>query len=275
MFNPINLDPPIDSNFPASMHSFLIESHGVKLNSLIYLAAGAGKHPTVILLPGFPGNERNLDIAQAIRRAGWHVVYFNYRGSWGNEGNYTQQNLVEDTVAVFEFLHAQADEYRIDSQKIALIGHSMGGATALAAAIEEPAIQYIASLAGVNWDAWAMLKENAPTAFEELASLLDEGSAPLTGFDGKAFLTEASQNRERYDLQPNAKKLAKRQILLVGGLRDLIIPLDEHHYPLLEALQAENAAHLTHQILDDDHVFSNYRIALTELILSWLGKINR
>ena len=33
------------------------------------IAAGAGPHPTMLLLHGLPGNERNLDLAQAARRA--------------------------------------------------------------------------------------------------------------------------------------------------------------------------------------------------------------
>ena len=275
-YNPIRNDlPKISADFPAAMRSLTIESHGAKLNGMIYLASGQGPHPTVILLHGFPGNERNLDIAQAIRRAGWNVVYFNYRGSWGSEGEYSQQHLVEDTLAVFRFLRSHAEEYQIVSKKIVLIGHSMGGATALAAAIEEPKIKAIASLAGVNWDAWAMLKDEHPAQFNELAAQLDGGAAPLTGFDGKAFLTETSQNHERYGLQSNAKKLANRKILLVGGNQDKIIPIKEHHFSMLGALATENASGITTHILDDDHVFSNTRIALTEIILFWLGKLDK
>jgi uncharacterized protein len=274
-YNPIRNDlPKISADFPAVMRSLTVESHGAKLNAMIYLAAGKGPHPTVILLHGFPGNERNLDIAQAIRRAGWNVVYFSYRGSWGSEGNYSQQHLVEDTIAVFIFFKSNAEEYRIDPHTIALIGHSMGGAAALAAAIEEPSIQYVASLAGVNWGAYVALKENDPAAFDALAAELNGSSAPLTGFDGETFLMEISQNHERYGLQSNAKKLANRKILLVGGHRDEMIPLKEHHFPMLGALATENTSRITTHILDDDHVFSNTRIALTEIILFWLGKLD-
>lgn len=273
-YNPIRADHPnIDEVYPASMRSLVIESHGANLNGMIYLAAGAELHPTVILLHGFPGNERNLDIAQAIRRAGWNVVYFNFRGSWGSEGRYAQQHLVEDTLSVFEFLRSYVHEYRVDPKKIVLIGHSMGGAAALAAAIEESKIKYVASLVGVNWDAWAVLKDESPVAFDALAAELDGDSAPLTGFDGKAFLMETSQNQERYGVQSNVKKLANRQIMLVGGKRDHIIPIHEHHYPIAQALREENADGITLHLLDDDHAFSNTRIALTELILAWLATL--
>ena len=72
-----------DALSPASMETFQIPSHGALLNAFVYVAASAGPHPAVVLLHGFPGNERNLDLAQDMRRAGWDVLYFDYRGSWG------------------------------------------------------------------------------------------------------------------------------------------------------------------------------------------------
>ena len=56
------------------MLSFQIPSHGAMLNALPYVAEGPGPHPVVLLLHGFPGNEKKLDVAQAIRRDGWDVV---------------------------------------------------------------------------------------------------------------------------------------------------------------------------------------------------------
>jgi pimeloyl-ACP methyl ester carboxylesterase len=70
------------------MDTFQIPSHGAMLNAFVYIAAGVGPHPAVVLLHGFPGNERNLDLAQDMRRAGWDVLYFNYRGSWGSPGDF-------------------------------------------------------------------------------------------------------------------------------------------------------------------------------------------
>jgi hypothetical protein len=63
---------------------------------LIYEAPGVGPHPTALVLHGFPGNERNLDLAQAIRRAGWNAVFFHYRGAWGSEGSFGFVHVLED-----------------------------------------------------------------------------------------------------------------------------------------------------------------------------------
>src|SRR5437588_55662 len=82
----IGSDPPIDSTSRAGMIAFALPSHGANMNAVLYTAAGSGAHPTVLLLHGFPGNEQNLDLAQAIRRAGWNVLTLHYRGSWGSPG---------------------------------------------------------------------------------------------------------------------------------------------------------------------------------------------
>ena len=76
------------------------------MNALFFLAAGAGPHPTMLLLHGLPGNERNLDLAQAVRRAGWNVLTFTYRGAWGSEGDFSISNAFEDTRAAMDFLRS-------------------------------------------------------------------------------------------------------------------------------------------------------------------------
>lgn len=65
----IYTDPPRDSAHPARMEVLHVPSGGVKINGVAYLAAGAGRHPTFVFFHGLPGNEKNLDLAQAVRRA--------------------------------------------------------------------------------------------------------------------------------------------------------------------------------------------------------------
>ena len=60
----IYTDPPHNVQHPARMEVLHIPSGDVKINGVAYLAAGAGMHPTFVLLHGLPGNEKNLDLAQ-------------------------------------------------------------------------------------------------------------------------------------------------------------------------------------------------------------------
>ena len=82
-------DPPVDKAHPAAMAYVRIPSHGALMNGVLYAAAGTGPHPAVMLFHGFPGNEQNLDLAQAIRRAGFDVLTMHYRGAWGSPGSFS------------------------------------------------------------------------------------------------------------------------------------------------------------------------------------------
>jgi pimeloyl-ACP methyl ester carboxylesterase len=64
-----------------------------------------------------------------VRRAGWNAITFNYRGSWGSAGVYRFAQNLEDVDAVLAYLRDPANAARlaIDTQRIVLAGHSMGG----------------------------------------------------------------------------------------------------------------------------------------------------
>ena len=95
----VEADPKPDPDFPPAIVELTIPSAGQRMPALMYLANGPGPHPTVLLLHGFPGNEKNLDIAQDLRRNGFNVLFFHYRGAWGADGEYRILNLADDVVA--------------------------------------------------------------------------------------------------------------------------------------------------------------------------------
>jgi uncharacterized protein len=67
-------DPPPDAKFPARMEVIHVPSGGEQINGVVYVASGERPHPAFVFFHGLPGNEKNLDLAQAVRRAGWTVV---------------------------------------------------------------------------------------------------------------------------------------------------------------------------------------------------------
>ena len=109
-------DPPQDKAYPASAIAFALPTHGVRINAILFSAAGTGPHPTVILLHGLPGNDPNFDLARAIQRAGWNVLTFHYRGSWGSPGHYSFTHCREDGEAALAWLRMAPTSaaYRID-----------------------------------------------------------------------------------------------------------------------------------------------------------------
>ena len=69
--NPAITDPPRDAAHPPQPVAFVLKAPdgAGAMNALLWQAGGAGAHPTLLLFHGFPGNEQNLDLAQAARRA--------------------------------------------------------------------------------------------------------------------------------------------------------------------------------------------------------------
>lgn len=137
--------PPADRQFPATSAPVQIPVAGVTVDGNLLVASGEGPHPTLVICNGLPGVERNLDLAQAARRAGWNVLVFHYRGAWGSRGEFSLANAAADGEAAVAFVRdpAMAAKYRIDPSRIVLLGHSVGGFVAAKAAGRDAAIGVI------------------------------------------------------------------------------------------------------------------------------------
>ena len=271
--DPITSDPiVVDWDFPPTSATVILDSHGAHLNGILYISQGAGPHPTVILLHGYPGDERHLDLAHAIRRTGWNVLFFHYRGAWGSPGLFSIIHALEDVAAAVEFLGRPESQqnYRVDASRIALVGHSMGAYLALIAGSRLPSIRHIAALTPVNLG--YMGYRSNPEALAAIAEGFDAmGHGAIRGADRVEGYAAMAANPSRYDLPECVPQLDGKSLLLVAAARDEDVPMGGHYEPLVRRLKERNQAHLTTAILDTDHVFSNARIALARLVTQWLA----
>ncbi len=263
----------VDEDFPAELIEAPIElsSGGSRLNGILYLAAGPGPHPTVVLLHGLPGNERNHDLAHALRRAGWNVAFIHYRGAWGSEGTFSFAGNVEDVKSMVAFVRSEdsQEKYRVDPDRTVLVGHSMGGGTALVAAALLPEIHAVVSIAGADL---GLLGDLEGEQRQGLAAHLDS-LLSLEIASGSALLDEAATAGVDLHLTAHAEALAQKSLLLITGSRDQVVPAGDHQRPLVEALEQAGARDITEVVIDGaDHGFSDRRIDLTRSILSWLDE---
>ena len=253
-----------DKHSPAGMTELFIPSDGVLLAGFIYKANGAGKHPTLLLLHGYPGNERNLDLAQVVRAHGWNVIYFDYRGSWGSQGRFAFKNCVEDVVNVVGFCKKYSDSLQIDTANIVLFGHSMGGFVCLKALQELPEIKKGFALS--TWDIYGDYKKVLTEK-----ELMAFANSPDAG--GRYFVLNSSlhdifdpvvADRDYFNLAKGAKALAGKQIIM----------LDEHtrNSALAGALRSANEAYFDYEVWQTDHPFTNKRVALINKVLAFLDR---
>lgn len=274
-FDAVSADPPVDAAQPAKLaEDVSFTSGGARMNAILYEAAGAGPHPTAILLHGFPGNERNLDLAQSLRRAGWNAVFFHYRGTWGSRGDFSFANVLEDAAAVLAQVRepAFAQAHRIDPDRIALIGHSMGGFAALITASEHDEVECAISLAGANFGVLAVTLTDGTAAESARQRFELWGTGPIPGISGEALIADLREHAAAYDLTKRAPALATKPVLLVAGSRDTVARPEIHHAPLATAIAAQPGAQLSQLVLDSDHAFSDSRVALAHGVLDFLAQ---
>lgn len=271
IYDPATMDPPArDSAFPARIAELALESGGERLNAILYVAAGRGPHPIVLLLHGNPGNERNLDLAQAIRRAGYSVLFFNYRGSWGSGGTFSRTHALEDVHAALRWARSSstAARLRIDTARVALVGHSMGGWLALMTAAADPRVRCVAGLDSRNTGAYARMLQGNPSVDSAVIAANDSLTTPGAPYradgGGAALVAEMKMNADRWDLTAHARALSDRPVLLIGSA------FRSDHDGLVTALQRAGARRLTALTWDTDHSFSDRRIALARAVVNWL-----
>lgn len=259
----------------AAMETFQIPSHGQLLNALLYVAAGSSPHPTVVLLHGFPGNERNLDLAQAMRRAGWNVLYFNYRGSWGTPGDFSFSHCLEDVASAVAYLKTpeNAAKLRIDPSRIVLIGHSMGGFMAILSAATDPSILAMGTISAAPMADHVPphLPEAAkPQAISQIAkSLANEGMAPLAGCTPESLAQELVDHLNDWQWSDKAAALESRPVLMISS-DDGLAAADDAFASKEKAI---GNRHVTTLHLATDHAYSDKRLELSAAVLQWLGTV--
>jgi uncharacterized protein len=260
-------DPAVDKQFPPALSVFTIPSHGVEMDAFCYLASGAGPHRTVILLHGLPGYEINEDLAQSIRRAGWNVLLFHYRGTWGAGGAFSQSSAIEDAAEVVRFLRepTNAAKYHVDPRSLVVIGHSFAGFLAGYECSHDANIRAVAMISAVN-----LGKVSAdPTEREKRLRRWEEQLHPVHGGTASNFFAEAEQHAKEWDYVKWAEALRTRPVLLVEADDQNRADMEA----LASALRQNRAVALEQAAVATDHSFSDHRIALQVVVIRWLEKL--
>ena len=253
-----------DDSSPAGSVELTMPSEGSLIQGLFYRANGKQKHPTLILLHGYPGNERNLDLAQLVRSQGWNAVFFDYRGSWGSQGKFSFENSVQDVVNVVAYLEKNQDKLQVDTSNIVLFGHSMGGWVCLKALQRLPTVKKGFALS--TWNIYSDFK-NIKTK-DKLIETVKDPKARLNyivlNTPVEEIFSPVIENPTFYDLTNDADSLASKQVVM----------LDEHsdNKDLADAIRRSSKAYFDYQVWKTDHGFTNKRVSLMNIVLGFLKR---
>ncbi len=253
-------------------------SHESSVHGRVFPAGGADLHPTLLLVPGWPGNANDVvGLGDSLPRQGINVVMFNPRGMWASEGSFSFANTLEDIGAALQWLDRVdvRQRFKIDPDKLTLGGHSYGGGMAMAYAAKDPRIRKLISIS--PWDTGEFIRglQSSPVKAEAFRKNLSARQAPnspvrIDNIWIEAAFRDLSKVENVYGLRDNVPNLADRSILLIGGWEDGNVTVDETVLPLYRALKRAQTADVTFLVYHADHRFGAVQERLASDIRAWL-----
>jgi pimeloyl-ACP methyl ester carboxylesterase len=192
-----------------------------------------GEGPAVLLLHGLSATRRNVvQGSRALVKRGYRLISYDARGHGASQPapSYEYSDLVADLEAVL-------DELELD--RVALVGSSMGAATAMAFTLEHPErvpalVQITPAYTGyartgdVDGQSWEKLATALDSGIEEFLDVAQPGKLPARW---RAVAREATRQRmERHgDLRAVAQALREVPSSIawkgLGALSDLAVPV--------------------------------------------------
>ncbi len=249
-----------DEFYPGGQVEITVPSSGSNMYGFAYTADGKGPHPTVVLLHGLPGNERSLDLAQSLRRAGYNVIYFNYRGTWGSKGTFGFQNAIDDARAMVDYLtdSLNSETLKVDPDRIAFYGHSMGAGISMLAGLQDPRVKGVIGISVFNPYTLLQGESARGTLISLKQYLLTLG---MLNCDPDKFLNDVLANVHQYDIGG-----------LISKSNKPLLVIDEHMNNT-EFTDFNKRSNFNYKLWNTDHAFSNRRIALTKEVKNWLDQV--
>ncbi|MEW5718584.1 MAG: alpha/beta fold hydrolase [Chloroflexota bacterium] len=174
----------------------------------------------LILCHGYSGDcSPDLDYAPLLHAAGYHLLFFDFRGHGASDGNYTSLVYFErdDVLAALAFLRSRG------VTRAGLLGFSMGGAVALAAAPLSPMVVGVISDCTFA-ELWHVTRQAARRRGlpEPVASVVGWLVVLLASVRLRANLCSADPVRW-------IGKIAPRPVLIMHGAADADAPVAEAH----------------------------------------------
>jgi len=234
-------------------------SDGNTLLGRIYRPAPEGKYPAVVVCQGYPGDTKNMDLAEELALRSIVTLVFYYQGAWGSKGVYRFTKLEPSTRDAVAFLREQPC---VDPDRVGLVSHSMGALPLAKRMSLDPTIKTGVMMAPVSdislWTSEDVL-ETVVRSFIESAKGKLEGMTPD---QVRADLREVTE-------MENPLKLigeVKAPIMILVGTSDDVMP------PELCKIFYDKAREPKKLVLIEgaDHSFSEHRIPLIKAVLDWL-----
>jgi pimeloyl-ACP methyl ester carboxylesterase len=251
-------------------------SQGARVHGKAFAAPGAGLKPTVLVVPGWPGNPDDVvALGESLPSLGVNMIMFNPRGMHASEGSFGFGNTLADIDAAFAWL-AREDvqrRFNIDPARMALAGHSFRGGMAMVYGSSHPNLRRLIAISPADLGETVNGLLNDPSTQSSMRQRLTApGGFPVRVADLDATFQELKADGNRYGINETAPRVADRSILLIGGWEDQVVTVDQTILPYYRALKKAGAADVTFLVYHADHQFRSVKQKLASDIRDWLKR---
>lgn len=253
----------------ATLFSTAVAGQQGRILCTIYTVGGQGMHPVLIFTHGYPGHEKNLDLAQSLRRMGFHSVVFFYRGSWGSEGQFSFNGSIKDTQAVLDFVLTDT-QHGFDKKNIFFIGHSLGCITAARMIALYPEVRGGVFLAPCDFGKMYLLGKGGKSYSQSIACTIEEGIPYVNGTDSQTLIREIKEHLDTFSIEPYIEELAKKPILWISSPEDEVVSEQAGTLSFMQKLKRYPGHQIQWHRVASDHYFSNIRMEISMKIANFL-----
>ena len=232
--------------------------HGERIDYTFH-AGSAAQGDLVVLGHGVTGNKDRaflVTLAEALAAAGFAALRMSFSGNGGSEGRFEDSTISKEIQDLGSVLDAVAP----DAQRIAFVGHSMGGAVGVGRAATDDRISALVSLAGmVHVQEFCERKFGAQTP----------GDSSMWGLEGCPLSRAYVDDMARLDTMLSAASSIRCPWLLVHGLADtVVLPKDSK-----DAMSKAQNGELV-ELDGVDHVFSGDGTGrMVDVVVPWFRRV--
>ncbi|MCK6255490.1 alpha/beta hydrolase [Fictibacillus sp. KIGAM418] len=240
-------------------YSITLEINGLTLRGMAHKpeSDGSSKSPVAILFHGITGSKIDdhfllVRYARELAKQGIGCVRFDFSGSGESDGSFSEMTFSGEVHEGIEIVNFVKKLDWVDSTKVMLVGHSMGGAVAAQVAKEIPNDIHKVCL----WAPAGNMNKLAASYFEKYPKL-PNGNVDLNGLElGRGFY-EDLKNRNLY----HEITSYTNPVMIIHGTEDEAVPHEYGQRYYDTYVNNDRGIHLMEGV---DHVFGR---------LSWIDEL--
>ena len=234
-------------------------SGGNTLLGRIYRPEGKAKQPAVAICHGYPGDTKNMDLAEELALNNIVTLVFYYQGAWGSGGKYSLTKLETGAKDAVEYLRSLP---YVDPKRVGLVSHSMGALPLSKSMSLDPTIKTGVMMSPASDSAVMAARDKIEGTAKRFAAMAEGKLKGATSESLTKDLEWVAKNTNPVELVPKIKA----PIMVVVGSNDMVTTPDACRRLYETAKEPKKWV----IIEGADHGYSEHRIPLIKTVLDWL-----